>query len=84
MNVRWSETARGELAKLWLRSDSVQRRLVAAAAHRVDQRLQANAENEGESRSDDRRIVFEPPLGILFRVDKHTATVHVLTVWKFR
>lgn len=35
MTVRWTETARSELADFWLRADSVERRKIATAAHAV-------------------------------------------------
>ena len=84
MIVRWAETARNELADLWLRADSGGRRQISAAAHAVDRRLGTDAANEGESRRDDRRVCFEPPLGILFCIEQDRSAVHVLRVWQFR
>lgn len=84
MNVRWAETARGELADLWLRADSAERRQIALAAHAIDKRLGTNAEREGESRQGDRRVLFEAPLGILFCIEENGAAVRVLRVWQFR
>ena len=84
MTVRWTETARNELADFWLRADSVGRRQIVAAAHAVDRRLQIDAGNEGESRPNGRRVLFEPPLGILFRVEQSGSAVDVLRVWQFK
>lgn len=51
MTVRWTAEARSELANIWLRADSAQRRAISAAAHAIDRRLAINPDNEGESRS---------------------------------
>ena len=63
--------------------ESTPRRKVTAAAHRIDQRLRRNPETAGESREQGRRILLEPPLGVLFRVEPDDLIVHVLTVWRF-
>jgi len=75
MMVRWTETARAELADSWLGADSVGRSQISAAALAVDRRLGVDAQNEGESR---------PPLGILFSIERDASEVHVLRVWQFR
>lgn len=80
MIVRWADTARGELADLWLRADSAGRRQIALAAHAIDKRLGTNTEHEGESRQGDRRVLFEAPLGILFSIEEIGAAVRVLRV----
>jgi plasmid stabilization system protein ParE len=63
--VFWSEDAESRLANEWLIAQN--RRRVTAAADRVDALLQHNAQEVGESRSENRRIVHEPPLGVVFR-----------------
>jgi hypothetical protein len=77
--VLWDPDAEQELAALWL--DSARRLDVTRAADAIDQRLQRNAPNEGESRPGGRRILFEDLLGILFRVDLPSRTARVLHVW---
>lgn len=83
MRIRWSTTARDELAKMWLKADSYHRRALTAAADGIDNRLRTNPEDEGESRWDDWRVLFERPLGVLFRVEEHESVVHVYRVWQF-
>lgn len=84
MTVRWTQEARTELAEIWLRADSAQRRAITAVTHAIDQRLAIDPENEGESRSAGRRVLFERPLGIMFRVQRSRAVVRVTRVWKIR
>lgn len=84
MTVGWTAEARRELADIWLRADSTQRRAISAAAHAIDRRLAINPDNEGESRSAGRRVLFERPLGIMFRVHQSRAAVRVTRVWKIR
>lgn len=84
MKVRWSSAARSDLADIWLGADSAKRRAIVVAADAIDKRLMAGAENEGESRPGGRRVLFERPLGILFKVRHTQAVVRVMRVWKFR
>ena len=57
--ANWSEDAENELATLWL--DPALRAAVTRASQLIDERLEANGDSEGESRSGNRRITFEPP-----------------------
>ena len=82
--VRWRRSALNELAALWMNADADQRRDITAASQRIDQFLRANPEQHGESRSQGRRIMFIPPLGLTFHVNRQTALVLVLHVWRFR
>jgi hypothetical protein len=81
--VRWKQSALNELAALWMAADSEERRAITAATHRIDQLLRGDPDNQGESRPGGRRILFVPPLGILFRVDAAQAVVRVLHVWRY-
>ena len=49
--VEWLQSALDELADVWARADSAQRGAITAASHAVEQRLQRDPWNEGESRS---------------------------------
>lgn len=79
--VIWLPDAEAELAAIWLASG--QRSAVTRAAAELDRRLAENATNEGESRPNGRRITFQPPLAVIFRVNSETATVVVSQVWAF-
>jgi hypothetical protein len=82
--VVWLETALNELAAAWTSADSAQRQAIAAASHRIDQLLRSNPYNQGESRPQGQRIMFQPPLGLTFEVRPQTGEVRVLPVWIVR
>lgn len=82
--VRWAEAALDELAALWLQADSALRETITAAAHQIDQQLQANPYGLGESRPEGRRVLFFYPLGVSFRVEQDEQTVSVLHIWRFQ
>jgi hypothetical protein len=81
--LRWDEPALAELAAAWMVANSELRQMITAATHRVDQRLRLDAIAEGESRPDGKRILFEAPLGIAYRIEADGRTVSVLHVWVF-
>jgi mRNA-degrading endonuclease RelE of RelBE toxin-antitoxin system len=80
--VDWLPAAEQELTELWL--SAADRDAITRASHRMDQRLRADPQNEGESRADGRRILFDAPLGIIYRVLANEHRVVVSHVWKFR
>jgi hypothetical protein len=82
--VRWKRSALNELASVWMKADSEQRRRITAASQRIDRLLHDDPEQQGESRPLGRRILFVPPLGITFRINRQTSLVSVLHVWRFR
>jgi len=81
--VRWKQSALNDLASLWTAADSTGRREITPAAHAIDQQLQADPDDLGESRPGGRRVFFVPPLGVLYRVDVTRGVVRVLQVWLF-
>ena len=77
--VYWTPDAEQELAALWLASED--RESVTSAAQTIDQALATNPEVQGESREENVRIMFAPPLVVEFetiRADRHA---YVLAVW---
>jgi hypothetical protein len=79
--VVWLPDAERELAAVWVASS--RQADVTTAAVELDRRLAQSGPNVGESRSDNNRITFEPPLAILFRVDLAARTVYVVRVWEY-
>lgn len=79
--VIWLPEAERELTAVWVASR--RQADVTEAAVELDRRLARFGPNVGESRPDDDRIAFEPPLAILFRVDLATRTVFVGRVWEY-
>jgi hypothetical protein len=82
--VEWLQSALDELATIWMQADAVLRQAITAASHSIEQRLQRDPLNEGESRPGGRRIMFVPPLAVIFRVEADGQTVTVLHVRAFR
>lgn len=80
-HVRWEETAEDELAALWTDVDSALRRQITETVAQIDRQLETNPVAESESRSEERRILFCLPLGILFRIEADGRTVSILHVW---
>lgn len=79
--VRWERAAIEELTRIWTEADSSDRQAVTDAVSTLDQELQQNAATVGESRSEDRRICFVPPLAAVFSVDEPNNLASVLHVW---
>ena len=72
--------------KLTTKRDTLfhQLQTVTRAASTIDKFLAFEPEQVGESRTADRRILLEPPLGVIYEVSIPDRTVSVLTVWQFR
>ena len=79
--VRWSKTALDSLAELWLEAED--RTLVTAAVAEIDRTLARDPLTAGESRSEEIRVLFVPPLGVFFEIDDSLDTVRVLRTWTF-
>ena len=79
--VVWLKMARNELARLWNNAPAGRRNAVALAADRIDRLLRRNAAEEGESRWDNFRVLFESPLAVLYRVSPADRIVQVVSVW---
>lgn len=81
--VDWLLSAQNELAQIWLSADSALRRQVSVSAQRIDQLLQVNPHERGESRSEGRRVMFVHPLGASYRVDLDARVATLLHIWQF-
>jgi hypothetical protein len=77
--VVWKPEAERRLATLW--TEAADRKAITEAANAIDDWLRSDPESRGESRGDGRRILLEPPLGVVFSVQPEDRTVIVLTVW---
>lgn len=80
--VIWLPDTIDELAILW--SNPSLRTAVTNAADRIDLLLSEHPTEVGESRSNDRRILLESPLGVTYRIKDADMKVYVLRVWCFR
>ena len=79
--VLWKSAAEQELASIWMHASDRDR--VTAAAQRIDDLLQSDAEERGESRTTGVRILIVPPLAVLFTVRPEDRIVSVGTAWRF-
>jgi plasmid stabilization system protein ParE len=79
--VRWTRTARDQLAAVWLAH--ADRAGVTAAAHRIDTLLAVEPENQGEDRPNNRRVIFLAPLVVLYKVNTTTNVVTVVGVGQY-
>jgi hypothetical protein len=79
--VRWKRSALDRLTEIWLETSD--RAAVNAAVDEIDRTLAANPHDAGESRSEDIRVLFVPPLGVFFELHDDTKKVYVLKVWSF-
>ena len=77
--VAYKPSAEQELARLW--TVAADRNAVTAAANRIDVLLGTDPHNQGESRADGTRILFERPLAVRFEVSEQDRYVDVLQVW---
>ncbi len=79
--VHWSPYPESKLTEIWTHAPD--RPQITEAADKIDQRLALDAQAIGESRSGNRRILHEPPLGVIFSVNVDDRTVLVLDVWRY-
>ena len=77
--VIWLPRAERELAELW--ETSFNRAALTRAADRIEVILASFPDRAGEDRSNGRRVLFEEPLGIRFRVSIDDRLVRVISVW---
>lgn len=79
--VLWLSAAEIVLATLWM--DKSIRAEVTRAANEIDRRLCREPTEEGESRPGGRRILFEAPLAVTYKVFPRENLVVVSDVWRF-
>ncbi len=80
-SVIWVPSANAELAEIW--NSASDRAVITAAADTLDQLLKFHPFDVSESRENEKRIVFVPPLGAIFRVYEADRLVRVAQVWRF-
>ncbi len=84
VTVRWKQSALNELATLGTQADSAMRQAITVATNHIDEELQQDPVNKGESGEGSVRILLVFPLGVRFEVDKQNSIVRVLHVWSYR
>jgi hypothetical protein len=82
-SVRWNRRALDALAEIWL-ANPAERNEINHAAESIDRLLRVNPTAQGESRDDDQRVLFMPPLVIDFIVDDKNEVVRVVKIRHIR
>ncbi|MBY0521926.1 MAG: type II toxin-antitoxin system RelE/ParE family toxin [Gemmataceae bacterium] len=82
--VRRADTALDGLADMWTQAPSAFRAEITKATDQIDQQLERDPVGSSESRPHGRRILFQSPLAIVFRIESDGQTVNVLRVWSIR
>ncbi len=80
--VTWKRIALNQLMAIWM--NATDQNAVTMASDAIDRALAADPENQGESRPNNRRVMFVSPLGVRFRINTQTRTVRVLSCWQIR
>jgi hypothetical protein len=78
-----SQSALIPLNETWEHADASLREAIVQASRRVDQQLQSDPHEQGESRVDGTRILFQAPLAVTFEVDEPKKLVRILRAWTF-
>jgi hypothetical protein len=79
-SVTWSDAALAELATIWNSASPGDDALLTWAISDIIYELQRDPENVGESRPQNRRVMFSYPLGVLF--DVVGGDVWIYSVWR--
>jgi hypothetical protein len=79
-----NQAAATPLIESWEVADASLREAILEALCLVEQQLSRHPQEQGESRGDGVRILFQAPLGVLFTLDDHKKLVHILRCWAFR
>ena len=80
--VEWRPQALNELTEAWIAADGPARQAITSAVRQIDESLKRDPIDTGEERAGNRRIHFQPPLVIIFRVLEAERRVRVLKTWR--
>jgi hypothetical protein len=84
MRVSWLQSTLNDLTRLWTTADSASRQAITKATHLIDEALQVDPWSKGESRDAGKRILFVPPLAILFKTNIRLQETLVVALWLIR
>jgi hypothetical protein len=76
--VTWTRAALRQFLDLWMAATDPD--AVDAASLRIDQTLATDADQQGESRTDPLRVLFDPPLAVYFVADVDIGVAYVVSV----
>jgi hypothetical protein len=78
--VTWNDAAESDLANAWMAASTEDRSRITDAAGRAESLLRFDPQLAGESRSEDERIVFLPPLVFSIKIREPDRIVEILSV----
>jgi hypothetical protein len=78
--LHWSDEALDSLAEIWMALDADGKRGLNAVVDDIEQLLESSPREQGESRDDDRRVMFARPLVVTFRVVELRKLVRIIYV----
>lgn len=81
--VEWLQSALNDLTSAWLKADPDGRREITLAANQIENALKNDPEEQGESRTKGRRILFVKPLAAVFRIYPAQKLVIISGIWRF-
>jgi hypothetical protein len=79
-----SETTTSFLRQTWEQADDALQRAILRATDLLNRALAECPHEQGESRGDGRRILFEAPLGVEFDIDEARRMVRIQRAWTYR
>jgi hypothetical protein len=79
-----SQTSLTSLSAFWEQADQPLREAIMRASSEIDRQLQTAPREQGESRDDATRILFQAPLAVLYEVDEARQLVRILRTWAYR
>jgi hypothetical protein len=79
--VSWLDSPAAELFELW--SDPELRDEVVTASRKITAALELSPNEVGESRPDNVRIIFAPPLAAMYEVLLGQRQVNILRLWYY-
>jgi hypothetical protein len=77
----WTKSSLARLATMWMNAPN--QNTVSLAANSIDETLRRDPYALSESRADNARVMFVPPLGVAFDVSDDDSLVTVWGVWQF-
>jgi hypothetical protein len=79
-----NQNALSPLSEAWERANTSLKEAIVLASRRIDQHLHNAPLEQGESRDEHTRILFDAPLGVIFEVDEAKKLVRILRAWIYR
>ncbi len=80
--VEWTPSALNQLAQIW--QNAQDRRAINEIVDRIEATLRRDPSGAGESRSNDVRIIYDLPVGMLFYAPPEAGSAVIMATWLVR